>query len=128
MAHFVKIDSNGFVIDAIVISNSDAPDPAPSNSEPLGQAFIATLAENEPRLAGMWIQTSYSGAFRKQYAAGNGFRYDAHADVFLAPQPFASWVLDANHDWQPPIPMPDSEVALMWDEAAQGWTTRSGAE
>lgn len=121
MAHFVKIDSDGYVIDAIVISNDDAPDPAPSNSEPAGQAFIAALAENEPRLTGTWVQTSYSGAFRKQYAGGEGFRYDAEADVFIAPSPFPSWVLDANHDWQAPVPMPEGDGMWAWDEDAQEW-------
>lgn len=120
MAHFVKLDADGYVVDAIVISNDDAPDPAPANSEPLGQAFIAALAENEPRLSGTWVQTSWSGSFRKQFAAGTGFRYDADADVFIGPAPYPSWTLDANHDWQPPIPMPTDGV-WAWDEDAQEW-------
>ena len=121
MAHFVKIDADGYVTDCIVIGNDDAPDPAPVNSEPLGQAFIAALAENEPRLVGTWVQTSYSGAFRKQYANGEGYRYDADADVFIAPQPYPSWALDSNYDWQPPVPMPTGEGSWSWDEDAQEW-------
>jgi hypothetical protein len=121
MAHFVKIDADGYVIDAIVIANENAPDPAPGNSEPLGQAFIASLADNEPRLAGVWVQTSYSGAFRNQYAGGDGYRYDAYADVFIAPSPYASWVLDADQDWQPPVPMPTGDGSWSWDEDSQEW-------
>ena len=48
-------------------------------------------------------RTSYNGNIRKQYA-GIGFTYDAINDVFIAPQPFTSWSLDENFDWQPPTP------------------------
>ena len=123
MAHFVKLDDEGFVVDGIVIDNNDSPDPAPSNSEPLGQAFIANLAVNDPRLEGRWIQTSYSGSFRKQYA-GQGFRYDGLGDVFIAPQPFPSWTLDTNYDWQPPMPMPEfteNHLSIYWDENTTSW-------
>lgn len=119
MAHFAKIDDTGTVIDCIVISNDVAPDPAPTNSEPLGQAFIAGLAAKDARLAGTWKQTSYHGSFRKQYA-GIGYTYDSVADVFISPQPFASWTLDENYDWQPPIPMP-SDGIWVWDEATMSW-------
>ena len=116
MAHFAQIDESGLVLDVIVVDNSDAPDPAPAHSEPLGQAFIA----NTLRLPGDWRQTSYHGAFRKQYA-GKGYRFDAAADVFIAPQPYPSWTLDANHDWQPPTPMPAEGGPWTWDEGTLSW-------
>lgn len=116
MAYFAELDADGIVVQVISISNADALDPAPTNSEPLGQAFIAdTLG-----LPGEWRQTSYNGNFRKQYC-GPGFRYDADADVFIAPQPFPSWMLDANHDWQPPTPMPTADGLWVWDEDTQSW-------
>ena len=127
MAHFVKLDADGYVIDGIVIDNEHAPDPAPSNSEPLGQAFIAALAESDPRLAGTWLQTSYNGSFRKQYA-GLGFRYLAEADVFITPSPFPSWALDENHDWQAPLPRPTPEGVYNWDEDAQEWIDTTSPE
>jgi hypothetical protein len=46
-------------------------------------------------------RTSYNGRIRKQYA-GIGYKYDADADVFISPQPYPSWVLDSNYDWQKP--------------------------
>jgi hypothetical protein len=64
-------------------------------------------------------RTSYNGKIRKQYA-GIGFSYDPIADVFIAPQPFPSWTLDENHDWQPPIPMP-IEGRWAWNENALEW-------
>lgn len=123
MAYFVKIDADGYVIDGISVSNDDAPDPAPQHSEPIGQAFIARLAEGDPRLEGTWVQTSFNGTFRRRYANGAGFRYDADADVFVAPQPFPSWTLDANHDWQPPTPYPTDGNLYRWDEDTLSWVS-----
>jgi hypothetical protein len=54
---------------------------------------------------GIWKQTSYNDNFRKMYA-GKGFVYDSTKDKFLSPQPFASWSLDSNDDWQSPITYP----------------------
>jgi hypothetical protein len=69
-------------------------------------------------LGGTWVQTSYNHNIRKQYA-GIGFTYDADADVFVAPQPFPSWSLDSNHDWQPPTPKPEGN--FVWDEQTTSW-------
>lgn len=115
MAHFAEIDpGSGTVLRVIVVSNSHAPDPAPEYSEELGREFIANLG-----LGGVWMQTSYNGSFRKQYA-GIGFRYDGDADVFITPQPYPSWTLDANHDWQPPTPRP-VDGNWYWDEDTLSW-------
>ena len=116
MAYFAQIDEHGTVLQVISVSNVDAPDPAPTHSEPLGQAFIADVLG----LPGEWRQTSYNGNFRKQYA-GIGYIYDAEADVFIAPQPYPSWTLDANHDWQPPTPMPSEGGPWVWDEETLSW-------
>lgn len=64
-------------------------------------------------------RTSYNNKIRKQYAAIN-YSYDAINDVFIAPQPYLSWSLDENFDWQPPIPMPKG-VGWTWDEEAGEW-------
>jgi len=119
MAHFAHIDTNGVVTQVLVIDNANAPDPAPEYSEPLGQAFIASLS-----LPGEWRQTSYNGSFRKQYA-GIGWRYDADADVFIAPQPYPSWTLDANYDWQAPEPYPSDGNIYRWDEETLSWVLTS---
>ena len=50
---------------------------------------------------------------------GIGWTYDEQANQFVAPQPFESWTLDANNDWQPPTPKPDG--AYYWDEDTQTW-------
>jgi hypothetical protein len=78
MAHFAKVIDNT-VLEVIVIANSDCDDLPFPESEPVGQAFIASLG-----LDGEWLQTSYNANFRGAYA-GIGYSYDANADVFVAP-------------------------------------------
>jgi hypothetical protein len=68
-------------------------------------------------------RTSYNGNIRKQYAA-IGYSYDSVNDVFIAPQPFASWLLDLNFDWQPPTPRP-KEGFWDWDEDSLSWLEQS---
>jgi len=69
-------------------------------------------------------RTSYNNNIRKQYA-GIGYTYDPVADVFIVPQLYPSWSLNANHDWQAPTPKPEegfwswNEETLSWDELEQ---------
>jgi len=78
MAHFAKIE-NGIVQEVNVINNTDCGGGNFPESEPIGQAFIASLG-----IAGEWKQTSYNANFRGKYA-GIGDIYDAVNDVFAAP-------------------------------------------
>lgn len=78
MAHFARIE-NGIVREVNVINNAVLGDADFPESEPIGQAFIASLG-----LAGEWKQTSYNANFRGKYA-GIGDIYDADNDVFVAP-------------------------------------------
>jgi len=103
MAHFAEIDSNNKVSRVIVVADEH---------EANGAEWCSSL------LGGVWVQTSYNSRIRKQYA-GIGFTYDAEADVFIAPQPFPSWSLDDNHDWQAPTPKPEGD--WVWDESDLAW-------
>jgi hypothetical protein len=78
MAHFAKIE-NDIVTLVIVVNNETLDDLEFPQSEPVGQEFIASLG-----LDGTWMQTSYNGNFRGQYA-GAGDLYDAVLDAFIAP-------------------------------------------
>jgi hypothetical protein len=78
MAHFAKIN-NSIVSEVIVVSNSDCGGVDFPESEPIGQAFLASLS-----LDGEWLQTSYNANFRGAYA-GIGFTYDSALDEFVAP-------------------------------------------
>jgi hypothetical protein len=70
VAHFAQLNGN-IVNEVIVIANDDCDNLPFPESEPVGQAFIASLG-----LEGEWLQTSYNGNFRGTYA-GIGFTYDA---------------------------------------------------
>ena len=52
---------------------------------------------------------------------GIGYTYDADLDIFIAPQPYPSWTLDSNHDWQPPTPMPVDDKKYAWSEPNKQW-------
>lgn len=66
------------------------------------------------------VRTSYNHNIRKQYA-GIGYSYNEVGDMFVVPQPFPSWSLDANYDWQAPIDYPADGKDYLWDEANQVW-------
>lgn len=106
MAHFARIDADNKVVDVLVV---------PNEQEHRGEEFL----RDDLQLGGRWIQTSYNNRIRKQYA-GIGYTYNPTADVFVSPQPFPSWTIDQNYDWQPPTPMP-SEGRWYWDEQTVSW-------
>ena len=115
MAHFAKLENN-VVTQVIVVSNQDILDEKGQESEELGIKFCSNL------LGGTWIQTSYNGKIRKNYA-GIGYKYDPILDAFIPPQPFASWVLDETTcQWKAPIDMPKNGKLYTWDEEAQNWS------
>jgi len=64
------------------------------------------------------VRTSYNHNIRKQYA-GIGYSYNEVGDVFVIPQPYPSWVLDSNYDWQAPVPKPEGD--WLWDESELSW-------
>jgi len=71
-------------------------------------------------LGGTWIQTSYNATIRFNYA-GIGFTYDSELDAFIAPQPYSSWELDEDCQWQAPIPYPEDDKKYEWDEDNLKW-------
>ena len=124
MAHFAELNSSNEVLRVIVISNDDVE----ANGGELSseaETFVASIVpHSEDGTA--WKQTSYNNNFRKQYA-GIGYTYDASKDKFILPQPFPSWSLDSNDDWEAPVTYPtiteiNSEpVLISWDEDNQKW-------
>ena len=78
MAHFAQV-TNNIVEQVIVVSNEDCGGGNFPESEPIGQAFLASLG-----LTGVWKQTSYHANFRGVFAQ-IGWTYDAVNDVFVAP-------------------------------------------
>lgn len=114
MAHFAQIDENNIVLRVIVVSDDNCAGGNYPESEIAGAYFCNKL------LGGTWKQTSYNNNFRKRYA-GIGYTFDAENDMFIAPQPYPSWTLDSEGDWQPPVSMPDDGKPYQWDEETKNW-------
>lgn len=79
MAHFAEVNADGLVLQVQVINNDDVNGGVFPESEPIGQAYQASLG-----ISGTWLQCSYSGSFRGAYP-GPGWTYDAELDEFIAP-------------------------------------------
>jgi len=124
MAHFAELNSSNEVLRVIVISNDDVE----ANGGELSseaETFVASIVpHSEDGTA--WKQTSYNNNFRKQYA-GIGDTFDSSKDKFIKPQPYPSWSLDSNDDWEAPVTYPtiteiDSNIVYTsWDEDNQKW-------
>jgi hypothetical protein len=119
MAHYAQIDENNIVTQVIVIDNKDTADANGVEKEYIGAAFCERL------FGGTWKQTSYNGNIRKNYA-GIGYTYQADIDAFVPPKPYASWTLDANTQWQPPVAMPTDGKMYSWNEETQTWVEVNG--
>ena len=81
---------------------------------------IAAEQEYIDTIEGTWVETSYDGSIRKQYA-GIGYTYDSAKDIFIRKQPYPTHILDENNDWQPPIPYPNPDTSVngyFWNEDA----------
>jgi hypothetical protein len=107
MAHYAFIDSNNIVTE--VITGKDETEVIDGLNP---EVWYGNFRNQK------CVRTSYNNNIRKQYA-GVGYTYNEEADVFISPQPFQSWALDANYDWQPPITKPSGFV--YWDEDSYSW-------
>jgi hypothetical protein len=112
MSHFAKV-LDGKVTQVIV-------------AEP---EFFQNFVDTSP---GEWIQTSYNthgnqhpeGRPLRGNYAGIGFTYDRENDVFYAPQPYPSWVLNqSTWLWESPVPMPTDGI-YYWDEPTLSWKAK----
>jgi hypothetical protein len=115
MSHFAEIDKNNIVIRVLVGNNDD----------PAGDEGHSWFVNN---LGGTWIQTSYNGNFRKNYA-GIGFRYDKELDAFVPPKTHPSWKLnELTCHWEAPKPYPNDGLFYEWDEDSLDWKLQESLE
>ena len=123
MAHFAKLDANNIVEQVIVVSNDDIKDNSGTEVESFGVAFCQQLLGAETN----WKQTSYNATMRGNYA-GIGFTYMTNVatlgvgstDIFINPQPHASWAIGVGTAaWYPPA-NPGDPPALTTAEANAG--------
>jgi len=101
MSHFAKIENN--IVTEVIVAEQDF-----INSGLVGDSFL-------------WVQTSYNGNFRKNYA-GIGFTYDKTRDAFIPPKPYPSWTLNEDScQWEAPVAYPDDGNMYTWNETDQQW-------
>jgi hypothetical protein len=117
MAHFAQLDDNNVVINIIVVHNNELLDQDGNEVEQKGIDFCRSLFGQDTK----WVQTSYNGNFRKNYASGGG-TYDPELDAFIKPKPWDSWVLDRETcAWTAPIAMPVDDKVYTWNESTLSW-------
>lgn len=105
MSHWAEIDENNIVLRVLVGNNSEADE---------GEAFMNSLG-------GTWVKTSYNGNIRKNYA-GIGMYYDEGRDAFIAPKPYASFILNEETcRWEAPVAYPTDGIMYTWDEETTDW-------
>lgn len=73
MSHFAELDENNMVLRVLVGDNND----------PAGDEGYSWFVNN---LGGTWVQTSYNGKIRYNFA-GIGYTYDPEVDAFIPPRP-----------------------------------------
>ena len=121
MAHYAKIGVGNIVTKVHVLSNEVLMKDGEEN-EQQGLEFLQNLYNNKD----LYIQTSYNGTFRKNYA-GVGYTYDQTKDAFIPPQPYPSWLLDESTcQWNAPTAYPDDDKRYDWDEDTTSWVETEG--
>jgi len=118
MAHYAFLDENNVVTE--VISGIDENKLIEGlDTETWYGNFRGQICKRTSYNTKGGVHSNGGTPFRKNYA-GVGYSYDPVADVFIAPQPYASWSLDNEFNWQPPTPRPDG-MGWYWNEAEQVW-------
>ena len=122
MAHFAQLDGNNLVTQVIVVSNDDTSDSGGVETESIGVAFCQKLLGASTN----WKQTSYNSTIRGNYA-GIGYTYMSNVatlgvgstDIFISPQPYASWTLSTTAaEWAPPSTPGDAPTLTDAEKAA----------
>ena len=108
MAHYAYLDENNIVV-AVTVGKDETQLIDGLDTE-------TYYAQNTPYKV---KRTSYNNRIRKQFA-GIGYKYDENADVFIALQPYASWTLNDDYDWQAPTVKPN-QGNWYWDEQNLQW-------
>ena len=121
MASFAKIGLNNKVLEVLSVHNDVA------TTEQAGADFLNNLLNTND----IWKQTSYNTVggvhklggtpFRKNHA-GIGYTYDEDKDAFIAPKPYASWILnETTCIWEAPTAYPTDEFNYDWNEETTSW-------
>jgi hypothetical protein len=122
MAHYAFLDSNNVVTEVIPGKNEgeDGIDWEQWYGDFRGQVCKRTSYNTIGN-----VHNNGGTPYRGNYA-GIGYTYQADIDAFVPPQPFPSWTLDVNAQWQAPITMPTDGKMYSWDEATTLWIEIQG--
>lgn len=118
MAHFAKLNSNNIIEEVVVIDNTILDDGTDTENEQQGIDFCISLWGDKT-----YVQTSYNGNFRKEYATIGG-TFDPTDNGFIKPSPFPSWTFNkTNWQWEAPVAEPSDAdtVPYLWNETLQRW-------
>ena len=116
MAHFAKIGLDNLVTDVLVVANREIMDSTGVEYESIGVEFFKNLTGHET-----WMQTSYNGNIRKNYA-GVGYSYDSQRDAFIPSKSYPSWTLvEETCRWVSPVSYPTDGKLYNWNEETLSW-------
>jgi hypothetical protein len=120
MAHYAFLDENNIVTEVIV-----GVDEGDIDYEQLYGDFRGQVCKRTSYNTRGNVHNNGGTPYRGNYA-GIGYTYRADIDAFVPPQPYASWTLDSNVVWQPPVAMPTDGKMYSWDEATTSWIEIQG--
>lgn len=121
MAHYALLDENNIVFQVItgVDENTVQTDLDGTQVGGTTESWETFYATRPWFNAKSCKRTSYNHKIRGVYA-GIGFTYNSDEDIFIAPQPYASWVRSGSF-WKAPVPLPTDEKEYRWDESITSW-------
>ena len=63
--------------------------------------------------------------FKELTRGGRGWTWDEAKSTFIAKQPYPSWTLNSDNDWEAPVAQPAEEEGKdhIWNETDQQWDT-----
>ena len=117
MAHYAFLDDNNIVTEVIVGKDEgDGTDWEVEYGNFRGQTCKRTSYNTSGN-----AHSDSGTPFRGNYA-GIGYTYDETNDVFIAPKPYDSWVLDQTKwIWKAPVDYPSDGKGYKWNEETTSW-------
>ena len=126
MAHYALLDENNIVTQVIVGMDENEIDTLEegfSSWEEWYANFYNVASCKRTSYNTFANQHKGDGvAFRGNYAQIGG-TYDALNNVFIEPQPYPSWLisLETNWQWEAPVSKPDDGQYYIWNESTLSW-------
>ena len=122
MAYYAFLDSNNVVTDVITGNHEDE---GGIDWEVWYGDFRGQVCKRTSYNTVGNVHTNGGTPNRGNYA-GIGYTYRSDIDAFVPPQPYASWTLDSNVVWNPPVAMPTDDKMYSWNEESQAWVEVNG--